>query len=178
MMSPDQLLKCRIQPHDRPIIALDTQILLDAALGRDLDSYKLVKKVGDMSGRQEVIVLETADALDEFRHRKNKWTETPGSLCNLKLVDSILNRATLITFPQERCEWDDVLPNLGKINVQHFRLVADGPAEILATKDRRLLRANKDHLQQDPGLGRITTAANCLQFLNTLDLLFQLNQGV
>lgn len=179
MMSPDQLLECRIQPHDRPVIALDTQILLDATTGRIPDSLALVKKVGDMAKRRDVMILETADTLDEVRYRGMQLKKNAGVFYLFDLVESILDKATVVKFPPERhCPWDDELHSLGKLNVQYFRLVADEMAEVLATNNPRLLRANRDFLQQDPGLGRITTPSNCLQFLNTLDLIFQLNQGV
>lgn len=178
MMSPSQLLECRIQPLDRPIIALDTQILLDAALGRDLDSYKLVKKVGDMAGRQEVVILETADTLDEVRYEGKRLKKTAGDSCHLDLMEFVLAKATVVNFPPERCSWDDELHHLGKMNIQYFRLVADEMAEVLATKNKRLLRANRNFLRDDPELGRITTPSNCLKFLNTLDRIFELNQAV
>lgn len=177
-MSPDQLLECRIQPKDRPIIALDTQILLVSTLGRDLDCFRLVEKVGDMAKRQEVMILETADTLDEVRFKGRQLKKSAGASCCLDLVESILDTATVVKFPPERCPWDDELHGLGNLNVQYFRLVAEQMAEVLATNNPRLLRANKNFLQQDPDLGRITTASNCLQFLNTLDKLFQLRQGV
>lgn len=179
MMSPDQLLQCRIQPHDRPVIALDTPILLDAALERNVDSFRLVKKVGFMAERQEVMILETADTLDEVRYRGKQLKKKTGASYSFDLMESILDKATVVKFPPERyCPWDDELHSLGKLNVQYFRLVADEMAEVLATNNSQLLRANRDFLQQDPDLGRIITPSNCLQFLNTLDLIFQLNQGV
>lgn len=178
MMSPHQLLECRIQPKDRPIIALDTQILLDATLGRDLDSFRLVKKVGAMAEKQEVMILETADTLDEVRFRGMQLKKSAGASCCLDLVESILDKATVVKFPPERSSWDDELHSLGRLNVQYFRLVADQMAEVLATNNPKLLRANRNFLQDDPNLGRITTPSNCLKFLDTLDKIFQLNQGV
>ena len=178
MMSPHQLLECRIQPKDRPIIALDTQILLAATLGRDLDSLALVEKVGDMAERREVMILETADTLDEVRFKGMQLKKNAGDSCRLDLVESILDQATVVKFPPERCPWDDELHSLGRLNVLYFRLVADEMAEILATNNRGLLRANRNFLQDDPNLGRITTPSNCLKFLDTLDRIFQLNQAV
>ncbi len=178
MMSPHQLLECRIQPKDRPILALDHQIIFDAALGRDVASLALVEKVGALAANGGVMILETPETLNATRLQANRLRKNVGDPCYLDLVESILAKVTLVDFTSERSPWDNELFRLGPVNILYFRLVTDHAAELLVTNNQGLLRANKDYLQQDPNLGRITTPANCLQFLNTLEQLFQLNQAV
>lgn len=179
MMSPDQLLECRIQPHDKPILAIDTNVFLDAVFARHQSSVMLVERVGDLVGKNQAMLLETPDAIDEVRKTqlrlKRQMISTLGSQ---KMIDSVLSMATIVNLSDKPCDWDYTLENLGAVDIQLFRLVAEEGAEILVTRDERLLRANKTYLQQDRNLGRIIKPSNGLQFLNTLDKIFQLNQSV
>lgn len=179
MMSPDQLLECRIQPRDKPILALDSNVFLDAVFARHQSSVDLVERVGDLVGNNQAMLLETPDAIAEVRktHQrlKRRMSSTSGSQ---KMMNSVLEMATVVRFSENPCDWEYVLRNLGPVDIQLVRLVTEEGAEVLVTRDDRLLRVNKTYLQQDRNLGRIIKPSNGLQFLNTLDLIFQLNQGV
>lgn len=179
VMSPDQLLECRIQPRDKPILALDTNVFLDAVFARHQSSVILVERVGDLVENNQAMLLETPEAIEEVKQMhwrlKQQMTSVPGSQ---RIMDSVLGMATLVNFSDNHCEWKDVLGNLGAVDIQLVRLVTEEGAEVLVTRDERLLRVNKTYLQQDRNLGRIIKPSNGLQFLNTLDLIFQLNQGI